>query len=226
MEVVLPDPDRGDAAARRLPLHAGLGLARRGDRGDAVRPAAHRPASTGWSPCLDELQVGAASLARLLGVAAGPRRPRGQPASGRRASSSPASDVRFSYLEGRDVLHGVDLRVGAGERLAMVGPVGRGQVDARPVARRHPRAAHRLGDGRRRRLVELPLEELRGHVALVTQEHHVFVGHAAREPRAGRASESDGRAGPRGARRRRRARCGSTRCPTGWTPRSAPAATR
>ena len=25
-------------------------------------------------------------------------------------------------------------------------------------------------------LVELPLEELRGHVALVTQEHHVFLG--------------------------------------------------
>jgi ABC-type multidrug transport system fused ATPase/permease subunit len=28
-------------------------------------------------------------------------------------------------------------------------------------------------------LVELPLEELRGHVALVTQEHHVFVGSIA-----------------------------------------------
>src|SRR6185369_11353579 len=25
-------------------------------------------------------------------------------------------------------------------------------------------------------LVELPLDELRGHVALVTQEHHVFLG--------------------------------------------------
>ena len=25
-------------------------------------------------------------------------------------------------------------------------------------------------------LVDLPLEDLRGHVALVTQEHHVFVG--------------------------------------------------
>ena len=28
-------------------------------------------------------------------------------------------------------------------------------------------------------LIDLPLEELRGHVALVTQEHHVFVGSVA-----------------------------------------------
>ena len=58
---------------------------------------------------LDELQVGAASLARLLGVAAGARRPRGRPAREPAGEQLDAEDVRFAYVEGRDVLHGVDL---------------------------------------------------------------------------------------------------------------------
>ena len=61
---------------------------------------------------LDELQVGAASLARLLGVAHVPDdRDRLGPRA-RRASGLDATDVRFAYVEGRDVLHGVDLDVG------------------------------------------------------------------------------------------------------------------
>ena len=56
-------------------------------------------------------------------------------------------------------------------------PVGLGQVDAGPAAVRHQRAAHRLGDASGGvELTELPLESLRTEVALVTQEHHVFVG--------------------------------------------------
>ncbi len=43
-------------------------------------------------------------------------------------------------------------------------------------------------------LTELPLDDLRGHVALVTQEHHVFVGHAARQPGAGADAAGDRRA--------------------------------
>ena len=97
---------------------------------------------------LDELQVGAASLARLLGVGEVPddrvttdRTPQGD--------ALVARDVRFSYVEGRDVLHGVDLTLAVGERLAMVGPSGRGQVHPGPPAGRHPPAAHRHGRGRR-----------------------------------------------------------------------------
>ena len=88
---------------------------------------------------LDELQVGAASLARLLGVAQVPddRVATGAQPVGEKID---ADDVRFAYVEGRDVLHGVDLSVGVGERIAMVGPVRRRQVDARPAARRHPPA--------------------------------------------------------------------------------------
>ena len=40
-----------------------------------------------------------------------------------------------------------------------------------------PAGGHGVGAGQDARLeLELPLGDLRGHVALVTQEHHVFVG--------------------------------------------------
>ena len=61
---------RGDAARRRLVLPRGLGDARPGHRGHAVHAAAVTR-STGCCRWLDELQVGAASLARLLGVGRG-----------------------------------------------------------------------------------------------------------------------------------------------------------
>ncbi|HRD60295.1 MAG TPA: ABC transporter ATP-binding protein, partial [Nocardioides sp.] len=66
---------------------------------------------------LDELQMGAASLARLLGVAQVPddRSVTGAQPAGENLD---AADVRFSYVEGRDVLHGVDLALGVGERVA------------------------------------------------------------------------------------------------------------
>ena len=124
---------------------------------------------------LDELQMGAASLARLLGVAQVPddREVSGAEPAGENLD---ARDVRFSYVDGRDVLHGVDLDVGVGERIAMVGPSGAGKSTlGRLLAGIHPPRTGEVtvgGVG----LVELPLDDLRGHVALVTQEHHVFVG--------------------------------------------------
>jgi ABC-type multidrug transport system fused ATPase/permease subunit len=124
---------------------------------------------------LDELQVGAASLARLLGVAQVPddREVSGAEPEGEHLD---AQDVRFAYVEGRDVLHGVDLSVGVGERIAMVGPSGAGKSTlGRLLAGIHPPRTGSVtvgGVG----LTELPLDDLRGHVALVTQEHHVFVG--------------------------------------------------
>lgn len=124
---------------------------------------------------LDELQLGAASLARLLGVA---EVPDDRDVSGRRPVGEElrAKDVRFSYVEGRDVLHGIDLVVAPGERVAMVGPSGAGKSTlGRLLAGIH---APRTGavDVGGVSLDELSLPALRGHVALVTQEHHVFVG--------------------------------------------------
>ncbi len=124
---------------------------------------------------LDELQVGSASLSRLLGIA---HVPDDRVATGRvpEGEKIEAEDVRFSYVEGRDVLHGVDLSLRVGERLAMVGPSGAGKSTlGRLLAGIHPPRTGSVevgGVG----LTELLLTDLRGHVALVTQEHHVFVG--------------------------------------------------
>jgi ABC-type multidrug transport system fused ATPase/permease subunit len=75
---------------------------------------------------VDELQVGGASLARLLGVSGVPD---DRAVSGRRAAGEQirARDVRYAYRAGRDVLHGVDLSLRPGERLAVVGPSGAGK---------------------------------------------------------------------------------------------------
>ena len=124
---------------------------------------------------LDELQVGATSLARLLGVSTVPD---DREVSGREPAHHriDADDVHFSYVEGRDVLHGVDLHVDRGERVAMVGPSGAGKSTlGRLLAGIHPPGRGQVtigGVG----MTELPLDALRGHVSLVTQEHHVFVG--------------------------------------------------
>jgi ABC-type multidrug transport system fused ATPase/permease subunit len=124
---------------------------------------------------LDELQVGIASTTRLLGIATvppdrapGPRRPEGRELVGH--------DLRYAYREGHDVLHGIELSLRTGERLAIVGPSGSGKSTlGRLLAGIHgPRTGSvRVGGVE---LLELPLEVLRREVALVTQEHHVFRG--------------------------------------------------
>ena len=124
---------------------------------------------------LDEIQVGAASLARLVGIAAVPadrtasdREPEGVELTAR--------DVRYAYVDGRDVLHGIDLDLRAGERVAVVGPSGAGKSTlGRLLAGIHPPRTGKVEIGGVR-LVELPLDTLRREVALVTQEQHVFVG--------------------------------------------------
>lgn len=124
---------------------------------------------------LDEIQVGAASLARIIGVAdVAPDREAGQDAPAH--DRVVADQVRYAYRPGHDVLHGIDLRLGEGERLAVVGPSGAGKSTlGRMLAGIHPPTGGRVTVGDVR-LVDLPLDELRGRVALVTQEHHVFVG--------------------------------------------------
>src|SRR4051794_29964010 len=148
---------------------------------------------------LDEIQVGASSFARLVGIVrVPPDRTEGDDLpEGERLC---AEDVRYAYVEGRDVLHGIDLDLEPGERVAVVGPSGAGKSTlGRLLAGIPPPREGRVEVGGIP-LVELPLETLRREVALVTQEHHVFVGTLAEN----RAPRGPGRPGgrrppPRGA---------------------------
>ena len=124
---------------------------------------------------LDEIQIGATSMARLAGVA---HVPPDRSESGERPVDEHlrARDVRYAYREGHDVLHGVDLDLRPGERLAMVGPSGAGKSTlGRLLAGIHPPRTGQVDVGGVP-MVELPLDRLRREVVLVTQEHHVFVG--------------------------------------------------
>jgi ABC-type multidrug transport system fused ATPase/permease subunit len=123
----------------------------------------------------DELQVGQASLARLVGVQEVPD-PETDPDLVPLDDRIVVSDVRFGYRVGRDVLHGIDLDVAPGERLALVGPSGAGKSTlGRLMAGIYaPRTGTVEMGGAA--LSRMPAETVRTRVALVNQEHHVFVG--------------------------------------------------
>ena len=139
---------------------------------------------------LDEIQFAATSLARILGVAEVPpdRVATGAVPDGEEVE---VDDVRYAYREGRDVLHGVSLDLVPGERLAIVGPSGAGKstLGRLMAGIDGPRTGRVTGGGVP--LVDLDLPVLRGEVALVTQEHHVFVGTLADNLRLPRPDASD-----------------------------------
>jgi len=139
---------------------------------------------------LDELQVGATSFARIVGIGDVPddRTPTGAVPADERIA---ARRVRYAYREGHDVLRDVSLDLAPGERLAVVGPSGAGKSTlGRLLAGIHGPRTGRVEVGGVP-LVDLPLDDLRGHVALVTQEHHVFVGTLADNLRLARPGASE-----------------------------------
>lgn len=139
---------------------------------------------------IDELQLGGAAFSRLLGPGEVPpdREVSGaQPRDERIA----ADEVRYSYRAGHDVLHGISLQLRPGERLAMVGPSGAGKSTlGRLLAGIHGPRTGRVSVGGVG-LLELPLEDLRREVALVTQEHHVFLGTVRDNVTLGRRDADD-----------------------------------
>ncbi|QCQ93706.1 ABC transporter ATP-binding protein [Rhodococcus sp. SGAir0479] len=122
----------------------------------------------------DEVQSAGASLARLLGVVGIPE------TGGAGAGPEPADaslelvDVRHSYDGGHEVLHGVSLRIEPGERVALVGSTGAGKSTLAALA-----AGSLPPTSGTVRLGGVPLDDLgrervRRHVAIVSQEVHVF----------------------------------------------------
>ncbi|MGY4972939.1 ABC transporter ATP-binding protein [Streptomyces nigrescens] len=142
----------------------------------------------------EQLQSSGAAFARVEGLGQTPRTvpapllPRPSPEASP-APAAPVDDridvtgVHYAYGDGgrspaahRDVLHGVDLTVRPGERLALVGPSGAGKstlgrllagIDA---PRRGSVTVGRVP------IAALDPAVLRRQVVLVTQEHHVFLG--------------------------------------------------
>ncbi len=140
---------------------------------------------------VDDAQRAGASLSRLVGIAdmeVTPEPPQPPlPADG----SVVLQGVRYAYVEGHDVLDGVDLEIAAGERVALIGVSGAGKTTlARAVA-----GILRPGDGRIL-LGGVALEDLgraatARSVALVSQEVHVFAGTLADDLRIARPAASD-----------------------------------
>ncbi|MGW3739686.1 ABC transporter ATP-binding protein [Streptomyces sp. NPDC005146] len=123
----------------------------------------------------DELQVAQVSLARLVGVR-DIEPDAGETEVAPDGRDVRAGDVHFGYRDGVDVLHKVSLDVAPGTRLALVGPSGAGKSTlGRLLAGIYaPRTGEVTLGGAE--LSRMTAERVRTHVALVNQEHHVFVG--------------------------------------------------
>ncbi|MBO1330570.1 ABC transporter ATP-binding protein [Streptomyces sp. VRA16 Mangrove soil] len=124
---------------------------------------------------VEQLQSSGASFARVEGIAGAAR-------TAPRDGLAPVGDaielrgVHYAYEGGADVVRGVDLTVRPGERLALVGPSGAGKTTLSKLLAGIdvPRAGSVTVGGAP--VTALAPEELRRHIVLVTQEHHVFLG--------------------------------------------------
>ncbi|MFJ4715337.1 ABC transporter ATP-binding protein [Streptomyces sp. NPDC088785] len=138
----------------------------------------------------DELQVAGVSLARLVGVR-DIEPDAGDPSVRPEGRDVHADEVHFGYREGVDVLRKVSLEVRPGTRLALVGPSGAGKSTlGRLLAGIYaPRTGQVTLGGAE--LSRMQAERVRSHVALVNQEHHVFVGSLRDNLRLARADAED-----------------------------------
>ena len=126
---------------------------------------------------IDNLMLGFISLRRLLGVRMAEETVSGTAAPDTGTPGAAEVDgVRFGYTPGTEVLHGVDLVLRPGERLAMVGPSGAGKSTlGKLLAGIHTPTSGRVRIGGTD-LAGLPPEERRARSILLSQESHVFRG--------------------------------------------------
>ncbi|MGI5286333.1 ABC transporter ATP-binding protein [Nonomuraea polychroma] len=126
---------------------------------------------------IDQLQSSGASFARVEGLGQVPSPvlpPRDRPVPD--GDLIEVAGVRYAYEGGDDVLHGVDLVVRPGERLAIVGASGAGKTTlGRLLAGIDQPRTGTVTVGRVP-ISDVNPAELRRRIVLVTQEHHVFLG--------------------------------------------------
>ena len=130
----------------------------------------------------DEAQDAGASLARLVGLVTMPldsTRARGRstaPGSEPRDASLDLEDLHFGYDGEHTVVHGVSIRLEPGRRVALVGSTGAGKSTVAGIAAgalAPQRGVVRVGGVD---VASLTPEQRRRHIAIVSQEVHVFAG--------------------------------------------------
>lgn len=99
--------------------------------------------------------------------------------------------VRFAYLPGREVLHGIDLDISPGETVAVVGPTGHGKSTLVNLLTRFydPSAGRVLIDGHDLR--QITQASLRRQVAVVPQDNVLFSGSIRDNLRLARPAATD-----------------------------------
>ena len=124
------------------------------------------------------------------------------------------SGVRFSYEEGEEVLHGIDLTIPEGSFVALVGPSGGGKSTVARLVARHwdvDAGSVRIGGADVR---DMPLDQLSELVSYVAQDNFLFDCSLRENVRLGRPGSTDEEA----AAAARAACCDEfvARLPRGW----------
>lgn len=140
----------------------------------------------------DEAQSAGASLARLVGLVSIPQPPAGSGAGAPpRDASLELTNLEFSYDGAHPVLRDVSVRLTPGQRVALVGSTGAGKSTLAGIAAGvlHPqRGQVRIGGVA---LEEMTAEQRRRHVAIISQDVHVFAGPLADDLRLAKPDASD-----------------------------------
>ncbi|OKL49448.1 hypothetical protein BSR29_00315 [Boudabousia liubingyangii] len=122
---------------------------------------------------ITNMQVAWASMQRIAGIGLVPNdrvTKNIAPAN----SQIDLADVTFAYRADHEVLHGLNLSIKPGERLAIVGTSGAGKSTlARLIAGIDAPTSGSVQIGQAE-VTELPEAELHRQVILLTQEHHIF----------------------------------------------------
>lgn len=95
------------------------------------------------------------------------------------------NDVRFSYLPGKEILHGVSIDVQRGEMVALVGPTGSGKTTVMNLLNRFYDVDSGTITLDGTNLQAFDLQSLRANVGIVLQEPQLFTGTIADNIRYG-----------------------------------------
>lgn len=140
----------------------------------------------------DEAQDAGASLARLVGLVNLPcHADAAVPGAAPRDGALELTDLEFSYDGEHLVLRGVSVRVDAGQRVALVGSTGAGKSTVAGIAAGVLTPQHGVARIGGTPLTELTAEQRRRHVAIISQDVHVFAGPLADDLRLANPEATD-----------------------------------